>query len=538
MSTTTDDARGAPATPVFSRKATGLVRLGTPYRMLVANVINIGVTYAAFYFWLVPANFPQSSLLLSVLLVIPFGLAFLTAWALLAILMPRSGGEYVWLSRAVHPSIGFGVSGLTFMSWAFWSGLAGYWVATLVVGPICSVLGATEGSSTLIEIGEKLQTPGLPSWPWAFAVVTALASLLILSRGMSLYYRIQQSMWYIGLATLLLGIGVLVFGSPGDVKSGFNELAAAGGFHGDAARVVENAAQARPSGISFHDTLGMFALFSFAATTSGYIAGEVRTPRRSQLVGAIGGGAVYGGIVLLILLAMIKGVGGFNNEAAWVSINAPAHYPVESSPTFMLWMALLAKSNVVILILTGIGLTIFSVNWAPTVILSASRTVFAWGFDRLLPEPLTRVSRSGSPVIALSSIVAIGIVLISLYANGSFQYVAPYLALIFAWGLVCLVAMAVPFLPTTKALYTGSRADIRVAGIPLITIVGAMGTIFYAIAAYYNLSVEGLGLNTTSNILLTVFSFVVPAVLYFVIKAIRARQGIRLAAVYDELPPD
>jgi len=87
MSTTDSAVGGGPvAAPVFSRNATGLVRLGTPYRMLVANVVNVGVTYAAFYFWLVPGNFPETSLIPAVLLTIPFGVAFLTCWALLAIM--------------------------------------------------------------------------------------------------------------------------------------------------------------------------------------------------------------------------------------------------------------------------------------------------------------------------------------------------------------------------------------------------------------------------------------------------------------------
>jgi amino acid transporter len=507
--------------------------------MLVANVINIGVTYAAFYFWLVPGLFPQTNLVLSVLLTIPFGLCFLTTWGLLAILMPRSGGEYIWISRAVHPAVGFGISGLTFVSWAFWTGLAGYWVATLVIGPICSVLGASKGNSTLIDIGTHLQTSGLPSWPWAFGVAVALLSLLLLSRGMNFYYRIQHWMWVVGLLTLAVCVGVLLFGSSVDVRDAFNGLATAGGHHGDAYREVQLAAANKPSGTTLYGIFAMFALFSFVATTSGYIAGEVRMPRRTQLIGAAGGGLVYCVIVLILLLAMAKGVGlGFNNDAAWVSLNDPNHYPVVESPTFMLWMALLAKSNTVVLILVAIGLTIFSVNWAPTVILSASRQLFAWGFDRLLPEPVTKVSRRGSPTLALGIIVALGILLISLYANGDFLYVAPYLALVLAFGFVSVVATLVPFLPTTRRMYEGSPADIRVAGVPLITIVGVPATVFYGIAAYYHLSVSALAFNTTSNVLLTLFSFLVPAVLWFIIKAVRSWQGIKLDAVYRGLPPE
>jgi basic amino acid/polyamine antiporter, APA family len=527
------------AVPLYSRNATGLVKLGTPYRILVANLINIGVTYAAFYFWLAPGIFPETNLILAVLLVIPFGLCFLTAWALMGVLMPRSGAEYTWASRAIHPAIGFGLSGVTFVSWTFWTGLAGYWVGTLVLGPVLSVLGATNNNSTLLGMGTALQTTGFPSWPWALGVAGAIGSLLILSFGMETYYKIQQWMWHIGLVTLALAVGVLLFGSTDQLKEALNSLATAQGFNGDAFNTIVTAAAAKPSGLTLYALLGMFPIFSFAATTSGYIAGEVRTPKRTQLIGTVAGGAVYSLMVLVILLAMAKGVGlDFNNDAAWVSLNDPDHYPVASSPTFLLWMALLAKSNVLVMVLMTIGLVIFSINWAPTVIIAASRQLFVWGFDRLLPEQVTRVSRQGSPTLALIIITVLAVILITAYSAGYFLYIAPFLALIVAFGIVCLIAMLVPFLPTTRRMYEGSPADIRVAGVPLITITGAVGVIFYAIGLYYALTVSSLGFNTTSNLLLTALSFIIPAAAYFVIKAIRARQGIMLDALYKELPPE
>ena len=527
------------AVPLYSRNATGLVKLGTPYRILVANLINIGVTYAAFYFWLAPGIFPETNLILAVLLVIPFGLCFLTAWALMGVLMPRSGAEYTWASRAIHPAIGFGLSGVTFVSWTFWTGLAGYWVGTLVLGPVLSVLGATNNNSTLLGMGTALQTTGFPSWPWALGVAGAVGSLLILSFGMETYYKIQQWMWHIGLVTLALAVGGLLFGSTDQLKEALNSLATAQGFNGDAFNTIVTAAAAKPSGLTLYALLGMFPIFSFAATTSGYIAGEVRTPKRTQLIGTVAGGAVYSLMVLVILLAMAKGVGlDFNNDAAWVSLNDPDHYPVASSPTFLLWMALLAKSNVLVMVLMTIGLVIFSINWAPTVIIAASRQLFVWGFDRLLPEQVTRVSRQGSPTLALIIITVLAVILITAYSAGYFLYIAPFLALIVAFGIVCLIAMLVPFLPTTRRMYEGSPADIRVAGVPLITITGAVGVIFYAIGLYYALTVSSLGFNTTSNLLLTALSFIIPAAGYFVIKAIRARQGIMLDALYKELPPE
>src|SRR5919109_3149382 len=44
---------------VFSRRATGLVRLGTPWRVLVLNFANIGLTYIWFTYWITPGRVPS-----------------------------------------------------------------------------------------------------------------------------------------------------------------------------------------------------------------------------------------------------------------------------------------------------------------------------------------------------------------------------------------------------------------------------------------------------------------------------------------------
>ena len=64
---------------VFSRRATGLVRLGTPWRIIVLNFANIGLTYVMFTYWITPAVFPQSNLYLSLLIAGALNVAFASA---------------------------------------------------------------------------------------------------------------------------------------------------------------------------------------------------------------------------------------------------------------------------------------------------------------------------------------------------------------------------------------------------------------------------------------------------------------------------
>ena len=63
---TSTTAPAATQGEVFSRRATGLVRLGTPWRVLILNFANIGLTYIWFTYWITPGVFPQSNLFLSI----------------------------------------------------------------------------------------------------------------------------------------------------------------------------------------------------------------------------------------------------------------------------------------------------------------------------------------------------------------------------------------------------------------------------------------------------------------------------------------
>ena len=110
----------APA-QLFSRESSGLVRVGSPWRMLLLNVANIGVVYIMFTYWAHPAVFPQSDLLIAIPVAASMALFFNLLYGMFSAIMPRTGSEYVFLSRTFHPAIGFmaslGAGGAAFFPW-------------------------------------------------------------------------------------------------------------------------------------------------------------------------------------------------------------------------------------------------------------------------------------------------------------------------------------------------------------------------------------------------------------------------------------
>ena len=206
-------ALGSPG-QIFSRESSGFVRVGTPWRMLALNFANIGFTYIMFTLWAHPAVFPQSNLIVAILVAFGFALFFNLLYAMFATIMPRTGGEYVWLSRTFHPAIGFACSFAGAVSQAFWVGVGGYWIGLYVLGPMLSSFGATTGDATLTSWGATFSDKNVQFALGTFCVI--LFSLINL-RGLRTYLRFQDVNWIVGLVTLVALAAVFLTSTHADL---------------------------------------------------------------------------------------------------------------------------------------------------------------------------------------------------------------------------------------------------------------------------------------------------------------------------------
>ncbi len=533
-------ATPAPATgEFFNRRATGLVRLGTPLRVLILNFANIGLVYIMFTYWAQPAVFPQSHLLAAIAVAALFNAIFCLGLAIFASSFPRSGGEYVYVSRSLHPAVGFAISFAAALSQAFWVGVGGYWISTLVLAPITSTFGTTTESSTLVDWGARFATPNSG---FIFGTVFVLVAMLINLGGLRTYFRFQAINFPIGVLTLLVLLGVYLFSSPGDFKEGLN--AYAGGAGGSANAYDDILAAASEGGMATGTTLagllGIFGIIWLVGIASTYIAGEVRTPKKTQIVGSVGGSLVYSAVVFLLVLTMFKPVGeGFNKAATWVSYNTDYYYDIiPSDPTFVTWAAVLVD-NWAVLLLVGLGLVIWSYFWIPSAMMIATRALFAWSFDRLVPAKLSEVSpRTNSPVWAVVAVAVVGEGFLIAYWRGWFDFLAPFLAYMVVFLTVSVAAVVAGYRESTRRFIEQAGWDKRYFGVPLISLCGIVGIVYWALALYFALTEDLLFLNTQKQIVLTALQFLIPLAIFAGLYLWRRSQGINLDLAYKELPPE
>ena len=93
---------------VFSRKASGLSRVMSPWSAFMYNFLTMGVIFPWTFVW-APAAFPGVSVWKACLLAIVLELPIALAYVWMATAMPRSGGDYVFQSRVLGGAIGFPV---------------------------------------------------------------------------------------------------------------------------------------------------------------------------------------------------------------------------------------------------------------------------------------------------------------------------------------------------------------------------------------------------------------------------------------------
>ena len=521
---------------VFSRESSGFVRVGSPWRMLLLNVANVGVVYIMFTYWAHPAVFPQSNLLLAIPIAAAFALPFNLLYGMLASIMPRTGSEYVFLSRTFHPAIGFMASFAAAMSQAFWVGIGGYWIAQFVLGPLFTSYGAVSGNETIAAIGAWASEP--TTW-FIFGTVFIVLMAALNIRGLRAYLRFQDINWVIGAVTGILLLAIFLLASTTAFQAGFDRYAAATGIPGYQATLDLAAASGMPTGITLTDTLGIIPIIWLIAWASTYLGGEVRTPTKTQLRATVGGMLLYAGIAWVLFFAISTAVTvDFNQALAWLSYNPPTDVTVEAYPVFMLFAGVLID-NLPVFLLVAAGLVLWSYFWLPSAFLIATRAMFAWSFDRLAPQKLSEVHpRYNSPWVAVIVVAVVGEAFLILYHIGVFKFLTPALAYYVVFWLVALCGLLFPYLPRTRPLLEQSAVNWRIAGIPVMSICGAIGLLYFSIGLYFMLTNDLLFLNTPEQLLTTALQFIIPLGIFLAARAYRKREGLPIDAAFREIPPE
>jgi amino acid transporter len=526
-------------TQVFTRQATGLRREASAADVFIYNTnnqnIGIGV---AFMILLIPAFYAGANIYVATLIAAAISLPMAAVYAYFAGTMPRSGGDYVYVSRTLHPAIGF----VTSWNWVVWMlayvGIPAAFFGQYGLSGFFRLLGASTGSERLAGWGDWFGTP----WGiWAAGTALILFFTVVFASGTRLYFLVQRVTFSIAMGGVLLVIGILLFRSP-DVVARFNEYVASVGGSDDAfgaARAAAEEAGFAQGGFTWRDTMlaAVWPLYiTLYAITSSFIGGEVRNARRSQFLG-MPGAVVYVTVFMLLLTALVMETFG-GEFLGIVGAAGGGAIGLSAEPTYNELAGMLVYGSVVLAFLVGLAFVFWTYVWLPINYLASTRALLAWSFDGLLPRKLSEVSpRTHTPIWSILLVAVLGQISLILFATGVIDLLVGIFAWIISFCITCFAAIVFPY--RRRELFEASPYNRRVAGIPVISIVAtiALAGLLLAEWAFWVDPIQGLETSRQMQVV-TVGVFVSGFLFYAVAAAIQRRRGVRVERVFAEIPPE
>jgi basic amino acid/polyamine antiporter, APA family len=533
-----------PSSKLFVRNATGLVR-GVPSKSsIIINFIPGHPTQTlatVFFFALTLA--PGGNVYLGILLVLPMTLAFSYAFGLLTSMIPRSGGDYVLVSRVIHPVAGLMSSFCLTMAGLLSNAFFGLAFVTVGLGPGLTGIGLIDHSPRLMKWGATLSSSH--KWQFIFGGLMMIGAGLIMTGGWRRVLRIQNTLFWMVTGSLILCVIVAIFTSHNTFVHNFNNFARPythsndtfGGVISGAqkAGVSTNAPFSFGSTIPVIGILATTAIYSYWTT---FVGGEIRqgSSRRTANNMAIGGTSC---LVLVTVCGFIFfRTFGHSFMIAANSGHFPSQIAIANTPFFFLISA--STGSTIFAVIVFLGYIVFWPLIMYISMLQQTRMLFAYAFDGILPKQVTNVTKAGSPYVAvIISVLASMVVLYWGIHSSSFFQVIAYATLIQLVGMV-LVGITAVVVPWRRgALYRASTAQFKILGIPAVVVAGAAAVISGVLLWIIYLHYSQLGLSDKSKFFTFVFATLGLAIVYYIAaKLIRRAQGVNIDLAYAEVPPE
>ena len=195
-------SRPAGCSPVapFVRPASGLVREITAWQVFGFNVMNANIGIGLVWLTLLgPGLYPGANLYLAVLLAFAGILPLNFLYVRLAVAFPRSGGDYVSISRTLSPALGFAVNAAAMAYFCLFVGLGGLYTVQYGLTPLARVWAAYSGDAWALHLADRLATP---TGTFLVSLAVLLAYALLMIGGGKLYFRAQSAAFVLGTAAL------------------------------------------------------------------------------------------------------------------------------------------------------------------------------------------------------------------------------------------------------------------------------------------------------------------------------------------------
>ncbi len=525
---TINESSSSNSTPLFVRNATGLVRELSPFDafnlVFSAVLIPVGITQL---FSFAPTFWPGANILVSILLAIPLVFCFGIVYLYFTVAMPRSGGDYVWVSRILGPGAGF----LTNLALTF---VFTTWISfnfTTMMTLLLPSLGFVAGFSWVPD--------ALTQFLIATVLTIAFAALMVLgARRVARYMAVCFAVVWLGMLIWIIGLAV-----TGHAAFIANFNAHSSITLNDAISKARVAGYAPGASLDWAGTI-FAVIYVFQAFTgfqwTGYFAGEIKNVRRTATFSILGA-LIITAVLFVIVTLLLYNTYGFKELGSLVFLGFNGgKSPLAFAPYLPSLVKFLSIPS--FLQIFVVFCFVFSVLWwTPTGFMIATRNLFAWSFDRIAPMGVAEVNENLHTPVRAIVIVAVWVEILNymnIYQGLSALLLNVIAVMALAFVVVAIAAIVMPY--TRKNLFEGapSMVQVKLAGIPVLTIVGVVMLLSWIFVLYVAFSTTAFGQISPFSMIEAFAVPIIGAVYYMGVRIVRRRQGIQLNAAFLEIPPE
>jgi basic amino acid/polyamine antiporter, APA family len=562
---------------LFVRQSSGLVRNVSVTNALFFNVaafVGVGLTLYPIFYSLADVSVwkvgPFSAYGWAAIIAGLFCILLALIFSSLTSVMPRSGGDYVFTSRILHPFLGWMeswtlvIASVLIIAFEVPLVLRNLQITARIIGIGAGGHFFTHANTWFTDsTGTITGTPGF------------IASLVVLG-GIALICVLPTRTFH-KVVTVLAGYGVacfiamFVFGLLATHKSSFiahlphytggvsaSKIAASGNTAGVLGGPSHSFLSNIFSTSAFPLILSVLLFQYIGFQYSAYIAGEVRGNVRRGVMIALLGALVIGVLANSVYVDVISTHFGFGTNVSWGASYwgfSKAALPL-GQPNAMPLLAAIANKNLWPLwALISLGGTIFPFLLCPVYINFISRMQLAWSLDRQVPEWFGSVNeRIRGP---LNAILATLLLTAAFLFFQSYKDLPTFLATTghklnlagTAWFSITM-ALFTWCLPGVNAMLVRWRRPDLVRNAPFgkaLPWIGAAWIVFplwiyiFAVIKPIVNALKGGGALTyleTNGIIDAGLFYVIGVVIYLAMRYRSRASGVDSKMLFTELPPD
>ncbi len=526
---------GAAGKTGFVREATGLVKQLSWIDVFVWSIIFFPwLTSWSGLFWVTPDYYQNVNYYLSLGVWALTALVVVVLYWQLTTAMPRSGGDYVFVSRAIAGSVGFVASFVFYVALLADPGSTGAFWGFSEAGLQLSFAGQILNNPGITNLGTFLSpfTTSSPITLFAFSAILLLVGAVGVILGGRVFRTMIYGFFAYGAIVLVVVMAMFALNNQTTFAADYAKYFP-GGVPGVYASALGNAGYSPGYSLA---SLGLIIPVIFVSLgpypTMQMVGGEINNPKRSLLLGAVG--AEFASIAVFLLMTFLfdHSIGISFLEAWTLSVGG-------GSSTVPSALAMVFYPNVILLWVITIGLFVGNIGWWWLALVFASRIPMAWAFDRVVPTGLAHVSdRFHTPTFSIMLTVLLSTIpmylifftsFISTQLNGVFLFTV-------AWLISAVAAVVLPL--RRKAIFQMSDARSKFLGLPVLSWIGLVSVGVLGYFSYNAFTNPAIGPSAESARLVILAVILVPMVIYAVSYYYNRSRGFDLSLITGELPPE